>query len=192
MRQKDRFGWWIVLSVMAVAVLCGMQNVQSIGVTRPVPYDIELMRGETAGFTFEIQAVTSLEALSCSYSISGLSPLTLTFEEDEVTVDAGSIKNVYGTVTVPANAEIKSYSGQLSVSCGALVEGGGSGSSVKTTVGGSPFIVKVVEVRSGEIRPITPPPAPPVDYTPLIVAVVVVIVVLIVLYYLLKARKRRK
>jgi len=181
--------YWCVFLVATIGVLFNVQIVQSIGVTRPVPYDIELMKGESAGFTFEIQAVTSTERLLCTYSISGLDALEINFEEDDATVDAGSIKNVYGTITAPVGAEIKTYSGHLSVSCGPVVEGAGSGSVVKTTVGGSPFNIKVVEVREKGIREISPPPGPGIDYTTILIAVLIIIIVIIVLYYNFKAKK---
>ena len=111
-------GYWCILLVITLGILFNAQLAQSLGVTRPVPYDIELMIGESAGFTFQIQAVTSTERLLCSYSISGLESLEMDFEEEEAVVDAGSIKNVYGTITVPGGVEIKTYNGRLTVSCG--------------------------------------------------------------------------
>jgi hypothetical protein len=168
-----------IITVIALAfILMVMHQAQALGVTRPAPYDIQLMKGESAGFVFEIQAVTSTERQACSYSISGLAPLQVTFEESEAAVDAGSIKQVYGTVTAPNDAEIKTYGGTLSVSCGAFSEGQVSGSVVKTTIGGSPFNVKVVEERSQEIRNIAPP-EPGFDYTTIIIIIAVIIIVAI-------------
>jgi hypothetical protein len=168
-----------IITIIALAfILMAMHQAQALGVTRPAPYDIQLMKGESAGFVFEIQAVTSTERQACSYSISGMAPLQVAFEENEALVDAGAIKQVYGTVTAPEDAEIKTYSGTLSVSCGAFSEGQVSGSAVKTTVGGSPFNVKVVEERSQEIRNVAPP-EPGFDYTTIIIIIAVIIIVAI-------------
>lgn len=180
--------------VMALVLgsLLTLQTAWALGVTRPVPYDVQLMKGETAGFVFEIQAVTSGEKQLCTYGISGLEPLQVVFEESEAIVDAGSIKNVYGTVTVPSNAEIKTYSGTLSVSCGAYTEGQVSGSVVKTTVGGSAFNVKVVEVRSQDIRNVGPPAEAAFDYSTIIIVITIIIIVIAVTGVYYKARLSRK
>jgi len=182
---------WICLALV-LGVLLSLQTAWALGVTRPVPYDVQLMKGETAGFVFEIQAVTSSEKQLCTYGISGLEPLQVAFEESEATVDAGSIKNVYGTVTVPSNAEIKTYAGRLSVSCGAYTEGQVSGSVVKTTVGGSAFNVKVVEVRSKDIRDVGPPAEAGFDYSTIIIIVAIIIIVIVVTSVYYKTRFSRK
>lgn len=184
-------GYWCILLVITLGILFNAQLAQSLGVTRPVPYDIELMRGESAGFTFQIQAVTSTERLLCSYSISGLESLEIDFEEEEAVVDAGSIKNVYGTITVPEGFEIKTYNGRLSVSCGAYSPEDVSGSAVRTTIGGSAFNIKVVEVRDSDIRKIEPP-AKPVDYTTIIIALAIIIIIVAagVYYWFRKSRKK--
>lgn len=182
-------GYWCIILVITLGILFNAQLAQSLGVTRPVPYDIELMRGESAGFTFQIQAVTSTERLLCSHSIGGLDPLEIAFEEEGAVVDAGSIKNVYGTITVPDDAEIKTYNGRLTVSCGVYSPEDVSGSAVRTTIGGSPFNVNVVELRGSDIREIEPPPKP-VDYTTIIIALIIIIIVAAGVYYWL--RKSRK
>jgi hypothetical protein len=175
-----------------LAVLLTMSSVQALGVTRPVPYDVQLQKGEEAGFVFEIQAVTSTEAQACSYSITGLSPLQVAFEQNETIVDAGSIKQVYGTVTVPESAEVKTYAGTLTVSCGAYSPGQVSGSVVKTTVGGSSFNVKVVEVRSQEIRQVGPPAQAGFGYTTIMIFILVItIIILLFILYKLKTSKKR-
>jgi hypothetical protein len=176
----------------AVIALMLSVQVQALGVTRPVPYDIQLQKGEKAGFVFEIQAVTSSEKQLCSYSITGLAPIQVAFEESEAIVDAGSIKNVYGTVTIPESAETKTYQGSLTVSCGAYAEGQVSGSIVKTTVGGSPFNIRVVEVRSQDIRNVAPPIQEGISTMEimLIIAIIIIIVVIIGVYYKLRRHKK--
>ncbi|MEM5871396.1 MAG: hypothetical protein QW051_00820 [Candidatus Aenigmatarchaeota archaeon] len=181
----------LILSFLLV-LLMSINFVQAIGVTRPLPYDIQLMRGEEAGFVFEIQAVTANEKQLCSYSITGMEPLEITFQEKEVIIDAGGIKKVYGKVKVPEGAEIKTYNGQLSVSCGSYYPGEG-GSAVKTNVGGSPFIVEVVEQRTSEIKQVLPPQE--IDYTFILIVVVVIIIIVafaLGVYYYKKKRSKAK
>jgi len=179
-------------AILVFALLLNLQSVYSLGVTRPVPYDIELMRGESADFTFQIQATTSTNRILCSYSIAGLDPLEIEFEEPEALINAGSVKRVYGTVTVPDDASYKDYRGKLSVSCGAVSEGGEgiSGSIVMTTIGDSPLNVKVVEIRGEEIREITRPELEAPPYLMIIAIIIVIISVIGVLYYIKFGKKR--
>lgn len=179
----------LAVLAMTIALMFTVQSAHSLGVTRPVPYDIELMRGESAGFVFEIQAVTSMESQSCTFGIGGLDGLELEFEENEVTVDAGSIANVYGTVSAPDSAEIKMYSGTLTVSCGSAEAEEEGGSVVKTTVGGSQFNVNVVEFRESDIRNVSPPPEQAPDYTVIIIIAIILIIVVAGVYYYFERKK---
>jgi len=189
MRLEKTSKYGMISLIVILTFLFTLNSVQAIGVTRPVPYDIELMRNESAGFRFQIQAVTSTDKISCSYSMNGLEPLVVTFEKSEVTIDAGSVKNVYGTVAVPADTEFKTYNGKLSVSCGAVTEQEVSGSVVKTTIGDSPLNVKVVEVREKEIEEVIPPKAE-VSYL-LIIAVIIIVVLVIGVYYWFRKSKKK-
>ncbi|MCX6814808.1 MAG: hypothetical protein NTY20_04135 [Candidatus Aenigmarchaeota archaeon] len=190
-RSKKPGNIYIVLA-LSLGLLLSLQTVQSLGVTRPVPYDVQLMKGEEAGFYFEIQAVTSTEKQLCTYGISGLEPLQVTFEKNEAVIEAGSIENVYGKVKVPDDAQIKTYSGSLSVSCGAYTEGQVSGSVVKTTVGGSPFNVRVVELRTREIRDIGPSKEAGFDYTTIIILLAIIIIIVVTGVYYKLAYKKKK
>jgi hypothetical protein len=175
-----------------IALLLTINSAQALGVTRPVPYDIQLQKGEKAGFVFEIQAVTSQEKQLCTYTIAGLDPIQVTFDDNEAIIDAGSIKEVYGTVTIPDSAEVKTYSGTLTVSCGAYSEGQVSGSVVKTTVGGSPFNIKVVEVRSQDIRQVGPAQAG-FDYTAILIIILIIIIIVVIgVYYKLRSSRKAK
>ena len=84
-------------AVMAFLLLLSFQVVRGLGVTRPIPVNLKLLRGDTARFYFQIQAVTSSIDQVCTYSVSGLEPLQVNFDEKSVTVEAGKIKNIYGT-----------------------------------------------------------------------------------------------
>jgi hypothetical protein len=187
-KMTPKYGMICVMAILMF--LFSLSCVKALGVTRPVPYDIELMRGESARFTFQIQAVTSTDKTACSYSISSMEPLTIEFDENEVTVDAGSIKNVYGTVSVPADTPYKTYSGQLSVSCGAAIEGGVSGSAVKTTIGSSPFTVNVVELRTTEIKEVGGPEVQKIPYFEITI-IAAVLILLISVYYYFRIRKKQ-
>ena len=166
--------------IIILILLISIRSVWALGVTRPIPQDIELMRGESADFSFEIQAVTSTEKILCDYSISGMEPLDIKFDSEKIIVEPGSIKKVYGTVSVPENAPLGMYSGELTVSCGVVQGEGISGSQVRTTIGGSPFNVNVVKTRSKEIREIRPPEKGiPIE----IIFLIILIVIIIGVYY---------
>jgi len=154
MKSKKITRYEIISIIVILTFLFSVVSLEAIGVTRPVPHDIELMRGESARFVFEIQAVTSTEKVACIYSISDLGPLIIEFDEEEAIIDAGSIKKVYGTVSVHEDAEYKTYNGKLCVTCGVAMENEASGSSVKTTIGSSPFNINIVEFRGKEIKQI--------------------------------------
>ena len=47
------------------------------------------MRGESANFVFEIQAVTSTERTECTYSLTNMDPLIVEFKDDMVRIEAG-------------------------------------------------------------------------------------------------------
>ena len=168
-------------------VLLSSQMVLGLGVTQPVPLDLELMRGESADFRFQIQATTSASDVVCDYSMKGMEGLGIEFDQSEVTIPAGSKEEVYGTVSVPANAEYGEYSGKLSVSCGqSTAEGGGS--RIKTTISGSPFEVTVVSERGEEVQSVREEVGEEVG-TESIILIVVAAIVLIGVYYLLEKSK---
>lgn len=167
-----------------------LSSVYAIGVTRPVPFDMELMRGEDARFTFQIQAVTSDSNQQCKYSMSGLEALNVEFDLDRITVDAGGVKDVYGTVSIPENTPFDTYSGKLTVSCGAAQDEEVQGSVVYTTIGDSPFTVKVVEVRAADIREIIGENKPPFPYLYVIIGAGVILIVAVVILKRKKSKKR--
>jgi hypothetical protein len=112
--------------------LINIQTVNSLGVTQIVPLDIKLLgynadlklnRGDTTRFYFQIQTATSEGKQSCLSSIQNMEPLIINLDENETILEAGEIKNVYGTVTVPSNTPIKIYSGKLNVRCMPRAEG---------------------------------------------------------------------
>lgn len=168
-------------------VLLSVQLTWALGVTQPVPLGLELMRGESSDFSFEIQAVTSSSDVSCTYNMKGMEGLIVTFDQDETFIEAGSYKRVHGTVAVPENADTGKYSGELSVSCGPSVAEAG-GSKIKTTISGSPFSVTVVSAREEELQDIREEEVEEMGPESMIL-IVVAVIVLIGVYYLLEKGK---
>ena len=112
--------------VSFLSLLIILQTVKSIGVSEPSPHDLKISIGDSAKFSFKILAVRSNIKKSCSYSISGLSPLMIDFDEEKAIVDVGEIKKIYGTFSVPEDAPIKRYNGKLTARCEPFIETTGS------------------------------------------------------------------
>ena len=173
--------------IPVIFVLLSSQLVLGLGVTQPVPLDLELMRGESSDFRFQIQATTSASDVTCDYNMRGMEGLVIEFNQEQITIEAGSKERVYGTVTVPEDAEYGQYSGELSVSCGPSIAGGG-GSKIKTTISGSPFKVKVVSERGVELESVREEVGEEVSKES-IVLIVTIAIVLVGVYYLLERSK---
>lgn len=172
-------------SIVFVFLLSTM--VFALGVTSPVPKDMQLLRGESALFEFQIQAVTSTDNLVCTYSMTDPEPLTIDFDFDSVTVTAGSVKKVYGTVYVPEDAPFDSYTSELVVSCGAETETG-AGSQVKTTITGGTLSLDVVQYREAEKREAEIPGIPMSE----LIILIILLIILIGAYYLYKQKYTKK
>ncbi len=129
------------------AVLFSLGAVSALGVTRPVPYNIEITPGSSEEFSFEIQAVTSTEDVVCKPSISGMQGLEV-FLDDQIEVSAGEIKEVTGKITAQEDVAFGEYSGQLNVNCHAL--NSEEGSDVNTAIGGLAITANVVE-QTGKV-----------------------------------------
>ncbi len=132
----------ILVLAAIFAILFSFASVSALGVTRPTPYNIEVVPGTSAEFSFEIQGITSEEDLVCNPSVSGLDGIEVSLD-NEVPVSAGEITEVVGELVVPEGVSFGEYSGELSVRCSSAdaVEG----SSVKTNIGGLKITANVVE-----------------------------------------------
>jgi hypothetical protein len=169
--------------ILLLTVLLSIQVVQSIGITRPIPYDLALMRGDSARFSFQLQATTSTNKIACTYSINGLESLEVKFDDEKTIVGAGGVVDVYGTVTIPSDAPIGQYTGSLTARCGAYEEEL-HGSAVYQSISGPTFNVKVVELEEEKsIREVTEVKQQGIPYLAIITIIIVVIVLVIGVYY---------
>jgi hypothetical protein len=179
--------------VLLLTLLVSIQAVQSLGVTRPIPMDLKLLRGDSARFYFQIQAVMEGNKQSCSYSVSGIEPLVVTFDEKNAVVKAGEIQNIYGTISVPNNAPIKTYNGDLTVSCAPSIEGEVSGSVIHKTMI-VPFTASVVEtVGERSIRQIQEEEKPAIpSLTIYTIIILIILIVSIGVSYLFGKKNKEK
>lgn len=160
-----------------------------MGGSEPILEKGWLLRGESSRFYFEINCDTDVKQ-TCTYSVSGLDPLTVVFDENGVTIDPHTTIEVFGTVSIPSDASIKTYQGDIDVSCSPYVEEGVSGSVVKQTFH-LPFGVKVVEKI--EERPAKKFPIPEVEYqlTTFGIFVIIVLIVIVASIGIYWAKKKR-
>jgi len=147
--------------------------VYAYGVTRPLPYELELLRGESDRFKFQIQVVPSEYEKKCSYSIKEGFPLEVTFPETAL-VSPGQRKDIIGTITVPKNTNFGTYTGELCVHCEDAIEQ--AGTVVKQDVCGYPLKVNVVATRTRDNMPIPVEEKPFINTTMLIIGSIVFIV----------------
>jgi len=177
--------------LVLVLSLFSLQSVKSLGVSRPLPIDLRLLRGDTARFTFQIQAVTSADKLSCTYRPTALDPIVITFDQNEAIVDAGTLKDIYGTISVPNDAPIKLYNGNLELTCGPYVEVKDfSGSIIHQTINVM-FPIEVVLQKEQRIaREIPLPEIEKSKASPIILVLIIIVLTLaIVGFYMSKKKK---
>jgi hypothetical protein len=179
----------IVLSLL-ILVLFSFQITKVLGVTQPILEKSTMLKGDSSRFYFEIQAVGYTYKQSCVWSLSGMDPLKVNFDEMSVLVNAGEIKKVYGTVSIPSDAPTKTYTGWLSVTCEPYVEVSG-GSSIKKTAN-VPFVVNVVEVLEKQAEqklPTEEEQKPTIHLLPILAIIILVILVICLVYRLNKKKK---
>ncbi|MDI6826521.1 MAG: hypothetical protein QMD36_05060 [Candidatus Aenigmarchaeota archaeon] len=175
--------------IIFLTLLMTIQTVSSLGVTQPIPIDLKLLRGDAARFYFEIQATMDSKQY-CTYSVTGLDPLVISFDKKEVVVNAGDIKNIYGTVSVPIDAPIKTYDGTLIVSCKPHVELEASGSVIQQTMGVK-FVIDVIEkLEERVVREIPEKEKPKVS--PLSLILLIIVLILSIVGFYLTRKKERK
>ena len=186
--------------MIVLGLFLSIQTVVSLGIPTPYPSNLRMMRGDTADFRINIQAVTESTTLSCSPYTTGFDPLIITFKDKTVTVGAGEIKTVYGTVTIPSNAPIKIYEGLVHATCAPVVEVQDiSGSKVTQTPGVKWSLSVVATAAERNIpslttttptREVTPTPTIP---TSTIITIIIIIAVLVIgVYYWFEKSKRKK
>jgi len=91
-----------------------------------------------------IQAVQEPVDLSCTPYVEEFEPLGIAFKETTVIVESGKIRDVWGILTVPNNAEIKTYEGRVRATCEPITSGEEVSGSTITKSPGSRWSLSVV------------------------------------------------
>jgi len=179
--------------VMVLTLLLCIQTVKPLAVSRPMPINLNLLRGDSEKIYFQIQAMVASDKQSCTFTPSGLEPLIIKFDEPSPTiVNLGEIKNIYGTVTVPQDAPIKTYNGQLVVNCAPSVGDKQTGGSVIHQTLVADFIVSVVQNKEEVV--VNPIIIPKIEEKPkaspiILVLIIIVLILAIVGFYFSRKKK---
>jgi len=183
--------------MMVLGLLLAIQTVVSLGIPTPFPTNLRMMRGDTAEFKMNIQGINEPVSLSCSPYVEGFDPLIITFKEETVTVEAGEIKTVWGTVKVPNNAEIKTYEGTVHATCSPIVEGEEGGGSKITKTPGNKWSLSVVATAAERNIPTfttttpTPEVTPTISTSAIITIIIIIAVLVIGVYYWFEKSKKK-
>jgi len=181
--------------IVFFVILMSIPIVKSFGVSLPIPHDLRMMPGDTAEFAFQIQYSTSTNKQSCNCYTEGFDPLIITFKEKTVVINPGQAATVFGTITVPANAPIKTYTGKIFASCTPIVETQDlSGSKISQT-SGIKYTLSVV--GSEAERKITEMPkptkeVPTISTSSVMTIIIIIIAVLAIGVYYWHEKKRKK
>jgi hypothetical protein len=175
-----KVGFFVIL-----AMLMSFYSVEALSVTKPILDKEFLLRGESTRFHFMIDGTGSPNAMSCSYSYSGLEQLVITFDEQKAEVNAGESKVIFGTVSIPADAQLKTYDGMFSVQCEPLESEGGS----KVVQSATLFFPTVSVVERVETPTTIPEKVPGTSYSLIAIMVVIIIIVIFAVYWFNKNKK---
>ncbi len=181
-----------IVFFIALASLFSFKAVSSIGLGQPMPVDFKLLRNDEGRFLFNIFGVGSSSKLSCTYSVTDLDPLVVTFDDEKVVVEPGGQKVVRGTISVPGDAPVKSYAGTLQTTCEPIVEMEGSTGSVikqSMTVLFQVSVVEKVEQREVPKIPEEEQPTPTISTSAVLSIIIIVVLVIGVGYWLGKKGK---
>jgi hypothetical protein len=185
-----KYGLIILLTLFTIPV------VKSLGITGAIPSDIRMLRGDSAEIKFQVQAISSLSDVSCTIDTEDFEPIIFNFKDTPVKVPAGTAKYVYGTVTIPNNAEIKTYSGKIYAKCSPDIESEGSGSVITQTMGAKYSLQVVATEAERNIRPLTrtisEEETKAIPTSTVITVIIILILVAIVVYAWLKRNKKKK
>jgi len=167
-----------------VLVIILSSFVLATGVTYPSPPDIELTPGQSERFRFSIQS--GLEESVCSYQITDPTIIDVQFDEKEIVIEGNRRHNVFGTVTVPEDAQNGEYITKFCAGCNPTnVEGTGSPLVFRTCE--LPIKVNVVGARTRENMKVeleAPEKPIKIPTTPVTIFIIIILILIaLILWY---------
>lgn len=161
------------------------------GVTAPLPSNIELTKGESGRFKFQIQAVNNDADIMCGYRLTSAPPFFVDFDVPEASIKAGTRQDIYGTVSVPETLALGTYTAEFCVSCRPSVAPAGASVNIDTC--GLVLKTTVVEKRTRDNLYVPEKPQPkrlPLTQILVIAGLMIIALIAFWLFYLGKKRKR--
>lgn len=139
MKKSSIFVIIIILFLMTASLVYA-------GVTNPLPPELELLKGETGRFKFQIQNLNKPVALDCTFELEGTKNLDVTFDQISGTINANDKSDFFGSVKAPDS--MGKYTQNFCVRCSPTSQE--SGASVKIDSCGLPINVNVVAEKTKE------------------------------------------
>jgi len=161
-------------------------QIVAAGVTNPLPTELNLLKGESGRFKFQVQTVASNQEVECTSTLGDEYPLEVVFDPSIIIVPGGVVQDVYGTVTVPDEIDFGTYESNFCISC--VSTEGTAGTSVKIDTCDLPIKVNVVDERIKDNMYIPPKPS---DYTSMIIIIIGIVILVFVVFYLWKLSKKK-
>ena len=174
-----------ILWILGILII---SQIAYAGVTNPLPTELNLYRGETGRFKFQIQTVASNQEIECNYYLSEESPLLVTFDPATIIVPAGTVRDVYGSVEVAGDLDLGTYEENFCISCKPTQ--GAAGTSVQIETCDLPIKVNVVAERARDNMYVPPRPFPLIGKV--LIGIGVLIAVILVLYLVRKYLGKKK
>ena len=163
-----------MLSILIIA------QIAYAGVTNPLPTELNLFKGETGRFKFQVQTIASNRELECTPSLAAESPLVIEFDEEIMIIPAGTVRDIYGTVIVPDEIEFGAYEENFCVSCKPVQ--GISGTGVQIDTCDLPIKVNVVDERARDNMYVPPKETGLLLWQIVVLSVVLIAIALSLLY----------
>ncbi|MBW2965822.1 hypothetical protein KY342_01820 [Candidatus Woesearchaeota archaeon] len=174
-----------ILWILGILII---MQIAYAGVTNPLPTELNLYKGETGRFKFQIQTVASNQEIECVYRLAEESPLSVSFDPATIVVPAGTVRDVYGSVTAPRDLDFGTYEEEFCISCKPTQ--GTAGTSVQIETCDLPIKVNVVEERTRDNMYIPPRPFPFIGKV--LIGAGILVLLLIIIYLVIRMIKRKQ
>lgn len=155
------------------------------GVTNPLPAELNLKRGETGHFKFQVQAVASKEDISCIFEEIDMTPILIEFEESNAIIKAGEKRYIIGSAFVPKDVEFGSYEEKFCVKCQPVEKK--EGNQVNIVTCGLPIKVNIVKERTRDNMKVVE--IQPIDLKLVVLIILIGTAIFIEAYYRIQLRR---
>lgn len=184
----------LVYILIAISLLLVSTVNAAFGVETPIPSSLQLLKGESGRFRFQIQlSPEEPENMFCSYILQNISDLRVEFDDPgPLEIAPGSHIVVLGTVTAPETAEPGKHTEKFCVSCRRLNTP--AGAAVMGVYCTPEINVEVVGVRTKANMQIPPKPAPETNImliAGIIAGAVIALLIIIFLIFMIRRRKNQ-